>query len=46
MCDPGLNTGKDKPALTSILKSVEKLDYGLSIRLYDNKLKLKVKIIN
>lgn len=46
MCDPGLNIGKDKPALMNILKSVGKLDYGLSIRLYDNKLKLKVKIIN
>lgn len=46
MCNPGLNIGKDKPALTNILKSAGKLNYGLSIRLYDNKLKLKVKIIN
>lgn len=46
MCDPGLNTGKDKLALKDILGSVGKLEYDLSNRVYENKLKLKVKIIN
>lgn len=34
MCDPGLNTDKDKP----VLKDVRKLEYGLSIKVYENKL--------
>lgn len=46
MCDPGLNTGKDKPALRDNLGSVGKSEYGLSVKLCENKLKLKVKIIN
>lgn len=46
MCDFGLNIGKDKLVLRDILGLVGKLEYGLSVKLYENKLKLKVKIIN
>lgn len=38
MYDPGLNTDKDKPVLKDILGPVRKLEYGLSIREYENKL--------
>lgn len=36
--DLGLNTEKDKPVLKDILRPVGKLEYGLSIIVYENKL--------